>query len=303
MASESNSLASKIYVPVSLRLLNASRSQMKWEGDELWSIDLRASPQVKSLLQPCTQGKFESLLQPCTKGKFEKKFAATQYKGEIWVKVCCSPVQRGNLRKSLLQPCTKGKFEKKFAATLYKGEIWIKVCCSPVQGEIREKVCCSPVQRGNLRKSLVQPCTKGTFEKKFGTALYKGEIWEKVWYSHVQRGNLSKTWYSPVQGRILSPMLLNFNDWAAVSHPSTNRAQCGLTSVIYTGAQSPFVKYALFLGATEASKQPRRLDMTSELNSVTSTTYVVMLFWPVKASLRWFQRTNYDPLTCVLRRR
>ena len=41
-----------------------------------------------------------------------------------------------------------------------------------------------------------------------------------------------------------------------------------------------------------ASKRPRRSRPTSKLNSVTSITYVPMLLWPVKALLRWLQRTT-----------
>ena len=38
--------------------------------------------------------------------------------------------------------------------------------------------------------------------------------------------------------------------------------------------------------AIVSSKKPRRLRLTSKLNSVTSISYVPMLLWPVKASLR-----------------
>ena len=66
-----------------------------------------------------------------------------------------------------------------------------------------------------------------------------------------------------------------------------------LTSVtLITLVSMPILHPTAILVASEAmatSKWPRRSRLTSKLNSVTSITYVPMLLWPVKASLRWFK--------------
>ena len=48
--------------------------------------------------------------------------------------------------------------------------------------------------------------------------------------------------------------------------------------------------------AMAASKWPQRSDMTSELNSVASITYVAMLFWPLNASVSQIKREEGDEL-------
>ena len=48
--------------------------------------------------------------------------------------------------------------------------------------------------------------------------------------------------------------------------------------------------------AMAASKWPQRSDMTSELNSVASITYVAMLFWPLNASVSQIKREREDEL-------
>ena len=54
----------------------------------------------------------------------------------------------------------------------------------------------------------------------------------------------------------------------------------------------PLVAILVASEAMLASKWPWRTHLRSGLNSVTSITYVPMLLWPVKASLRWFTQTN-----------
>ena len=66
-----------------------------------------------------------------------------------------------------------------------------------------------------------------------------------------------------------------------------------LTSVLKWGTSIIFISTSLLtltamLVASEvmaASKQPRRSHLTSELNSVTSKTYITMLSWPLMATI------------------
>ena len=48
----------------------------------------------------------------------------------------------------------------------------------------------------------------------------------------------------------------------------------------------PITSILVTYEAMVASKRPQRLHLASELNSVTSITYVAKLLWPANASMR-----------------